>query len=446
MGQLDLDVDAKSEVQRKSLSAAQAAGLVESGDLVWIPSGHQPPAILALLATREKELRNVTIRSPHIPDMGWFREDAREAWDLQVQYALAADNRQALADRVADYHPFSMINQHKAADTRADAEGRPIDDLLLVVTPPDEQGWMCVGNACWDAVSSARRARRVLVETSDALPRTCGDTWLHVSQVEAIVEGDRPRLGIPEPDPASFPDLDRQIASHVKTLVKDGDTVQIGVGKHTMALALLGAFDDCNDLGFFAELTVPGMVNLARRGIINCRRAEVAPNKFVACFMGNSLEDLELIERNPFFELRSYEHTNDPMVIARHENMLTLNGALSVDLSGQIGVCALGPRVYSGTGGQLAYHLGAFLSKRGRAVTVLPSTARSGAVSTITAQFPEGQIISIPREFADTVVTEHGVARLLGRSVRERAEELISIAHPDHREHLRAEAQRLYYP
>jgi hypothetical protein len=127
-------------------------------------------------------------------------------------------------------------------------------------------------------------------------------------------------------------------------------------------------------------------------------------------------------------------------------SMLTINGALTVDLSGQIGVYAIGPRVYSGTGGQLAFHLGAVLSRRGRAVTVLPSTARRGSISTIVPQFEQGQIVSIPRELADTVVTDQGVARLLGKSVRERAEELIAAAHPDHRERLRQEARRLYYP
>jgi len=232
----------------------------------------------------------------------------------------------------------------------------------------------------------------------------------------------------------------------VKTLVMDGDTIQLGLGKHTGALPLLGAFDDCNDLGFFSELTVPGTVDLARRGIITSRRAEVHPGRFVACFIGNSPEDLDTIDDNPFFELHSYEHTNDPMVIARHEHMLTLNGALTVDLSGQIGVYALGPRVYSGTGGQLAFHLGAFLSPEGRAVTILPAAARNGEISTIVPQFEAGQIVSIPREFADTIVTDYGVARLLGKSVRERAEELIAVAHPAHRDRLRDEARRLYYP
>ena len=445
MAQLDLGVDPGREFERKLVGAHEAAGLVESGDLVWIPSSHQPPTILAALAAREVELRDVTIRSVVIPNMGWFRESARKAWDLQVQYALAPDNRQALEDRLVDFHPLHMINQHKAADTRP-GEGRPIDVLMLVVTPPNQRGYVCVGNSVWDAVTSARRARKVIAELSPGLPRTCGDSWIHVSQLDAIVLGDRPRLGAPDPDPASFPEVDRRIAGHVESVVRDGDTLQLGVGNHTSALPLLGAFDDRNDLGYFGELTVPGTVDLVRRGIITSRRAELHPRQFVSCYAGNSLEDLDYIENNPFFQLHSYEYTNDPKRIAQHEQMLTINGALTVDLSGQIGVYAIGPRVYSGTGGQLAFHLGAFLSKRGRAVTVLPSAARSGSISTIVSQFEKGQIVSIPRELADTVVTDQGVARLLGKSVRERAEELIGVAHPDHRDRLRQEARQLYYP
>ena len=443
MAQLDLSVDPKADFERKLVDPYEAVALVESDDLVWMPSAHQPPVLLAALATREDELRDVKIRSVVIPNMGWFREDARKAWDLQVQYALAPDNREALAERLIDFQPFSMIREHKAADTRPD-EAHQIDDLLILTTRPDDRGWCCVGNSLWDAVSSARRAKRVIVEISDVMPRTCGDSWLHVSQIDAFVEGDRPRLALPDADPASFPDVDRAIAANVKSVVRDRDTIQLGLGKHTGALALLGAFDDCNDLGFFSELTVPGCVDLARRGIVNSRYAEVEANRFVACFIGNSMEDLELIERNPFFQLRSYEYTNDPIRVAQHEQMLTLNGALMVDLSGQIGVYGLGPMVYSGLGGQLAFHMGAFLSKRGRACTVLPSTAKNGTVSTIVPTFEAGQIVSIPRELADTVITDHGVARLLGKSVRERAEELIRVAHPDHRDHLRDEARRLY--
>jgi 4-hydroxybutyrate CoA-transferase len=445
MARLDLTVDAKSEYERKLMTAEQAAGLVESGDLVWIPSTHVPPAILAVLATRERELRDVTIRSVALPNMGWFREDAAEAWNLQVQYAIVPDNRQALADRVIDCHPLAMIREHKARDTRP-GEERAIDDLLLVVSPPNAQGWVCVGNSVWDAVTSARRAKRVIVEQSAAMPLTTGDSWLHVSQLDAIVPGDRPRLALPDPDPAIFPASDHQIAANLKRLVKDGATIQLGLGKRTMAAMLLGAFDDANDLGYFGELTVPGTIERARRGIITSKYAEVHPNRFVSCNMGNSFEDMDTIEGNPFYELASYEHTNDPLVIARHDDMLTINCALGIDLTGQIAVYALGPSVYTGLGGQLAFHIGAFLSKRGRAVTLIPSSAKSGKISTIVPQFAAGQIVSIPRELADTIVTEHGVAHLLGKSVRERAEALCRVAHPDHRDWLRSEAKRLFHP
>jgi 4-hydroxybutyrate CoA-transferase len=445
MARLDLSVDPKREYERKLMTAEQAAGLVESGDLIWIPSTHVPPAIMAVLATRESELRNVTIRSVAIPNMGWFRADAADAWNLQVQYAIVPDNRQALTDRVIDCHPLAMIREHKARDERP-GEERPIDDLFLVVSPPNPQGWVCVGNSVWDAVTSARRAKRVIVEQSDAMPLTCGDSWLHVSQLDAIVPGTRPRLGMPEPDADRFGPQDHAIAANLKTLVKDGATLQLGLGKRTMSAMMLGAFDHANDLGYFGELTVPGTIERARRGIITSKYAQVHPNRFVSCNMGNSFDDLDTIEGNPFFELHSYEHTNDPAVIARHDDMLTINCALGVDLTGQIAVYALGPNVYTGLGGQLAFHLGAFLSRRGRAVTLIPSAARDGKISTIVPRFDAGQIVSIPRELADTIVTEHGIAQLLGKSVRERAEALCRVAHPDHRDWLRDEARRLFHP
>ncbi|HKC49491.1 MAG TPA: acetyl-CoA hydrolase/transferase C-terminal domain-containing protein, partial [Myxococcota bacterium] len=165
-----------------------------------------------------------------------------------------------------------------------------------------------------------------------------------------------------------------------------------------------------------------------------------------AAHIGNSLEDLDYIERNPAFEVHSYEHTNDPRAIAAHDDMIAMNGALMVDLTGQIGVYAFGPRVYTGLGGHLGFALGAFLAKRGRYVTVLPSTARGGKVSTIVPSFDKGQIISIPRELADTVVTDQGVALLLGKSVRERTQAMVEIAHPDFREDLRRAARELYWP
>jgi acyl-CoA hydrolase len=441
VAKLDLSVDPRRCFAERSMEAAQAARLIESGDLIWVPIGHTPISLLAALAAREKELRGVKIRAALIPDVGWFRSEAREHFDLQVQFAILPDNRKALEDRIIDLHLFSMIRQHKAIDTERE-EGEPIDHLMLVVSPPNERGWMCVGNSVWDAVTTARRARTVIAEVNDSTPLTCGDSWLHVSQFDALVEAHRPPIALPSP--ADFSPVDRAIAGHVKTLVCDRDTLQVGLGSHTGALARLGAFDDAEDLGFFSELTVPGVVDLVRRGNITSRYAEVHPGKVVACHIGNSAEDLAFIQGNPVFELHSYDHTNDPRVIARHQRMLAINGALMVDLSGQIGVYAIGSRVYPGLGGHLGFAIGATLSERGRYVSVIPSTARGGTLSTVVPRFAEGQIVSVPRELADTVVTEHGIARLLGKSVRERAAALIEVAHPDFRPELRKAAQELY--
>ena len=248
------------------------------------------------------------------------------------------------------------------------------------------------------------------------------------------------------PIPSTYSPVDHAIAGHVKGLIQDGSTIQIGLGHHTGALGPLGVFDERNDLSYFGELTTPGLVALARRGVINGKRAALHPGKFVAAHIGNSLEDLDYIERNPAFEVRSYEHTNDPRNIAAHDDMIAMNGALMVDLTGQIGVYAFGPEVYTGLGGHLGFAMGAYLAKRGRYVTVLPSTAKGGTVSTIVPQFAQGQIVSIPREIADTIVTDQGVATLLGKSVRERAQAIVEIAHPAFRDELRAAARKLFWP
>ena len=443
MAQLRLDVDPKLELDRKLMSAERAAALVQSGDQIWIPSTHFPISIMAALARRGPELRRVKIRSTLIPDFGWFRREAMDSFDIQIQYAVQPDARAALAAKTIDFHPLSMIMQHKAIDALR-PEAQPIDKLLLTVSPPDEHGWLCVGHACWDAKSNAGRARMVIAEMNETIVRTCGDSWLHVSQFDALVANHRPRLAAP--DPTEFDAVDRAIADHVKGLVNDGDTIQVGLGSHTGRLALLGAFDGRNDLAYFGELTVPGLVELARRGVINGRRAALHPGKFVATHIGNSLADLDYIERNPAFEVHSYEHTNDPRAIAAHDEMLALNGALMVDLSGQIGVYALGSRVYTGLGGHLGFAIGAFLARRGRYVTVLPSSARGGKVSTIVPQFDAGQIVSIPRELADTIVTDQGVATLLGKSIRERALAIVEIAHPAFRDELRSAARKLFWP
>jgi 4-hydroxybutyrate CoA-transferase len=443
MGKRDLTVDWRSDYDRKLVSPEEAAASVQSGDHVWWPPAHGSPAFLAALAARRDELRDVEVRGIIIPDAGWFTTDSMEAFHIASQFASLFD-RHAIESKVLDYHPYWLVGIHKALDAGRSDEAWPIDKLIIVVSPPNERGFVSLGGSVWDGVTSVPRSRTVIAEVNPNVIETFGDSWLHVSEIDYFIADDRPVVpDVPGYQPEA---LDYALAAHVAELVKDGDTIQVGVGSHSGSLAMAGAFDEKQELNYFAELTVPGIVPLVERGIITGRTSQLHPNRAVATVMGNTVEERQAVHRNPHYELYGIEYLLDPRVISKNEGIVAINGALTVDLSGQIGVHTIGRRVYAGVGGHLAFALGAYLAPRGRYVTVLPSTAMGGTVSTITPEFEPGQIVTVPRDIADTVVTEHGIARLLGKTVRQRADELISVAHPDFRGELRKAAKSLFYP
>jgi 4-hydroxybutyrate CoA-transferase len=272
------------------------------------------------------------------------------------------------------------------------------------------------------------------------LPRTFGDTWVHVSEIDYFYEcHETPQVRMrPEPSPTAM-----AIAEHVSGLVRNGDTLEIGAGSTSGALASLGVFDDKEDLGFFSELASPGIIDLVKRGIITSKYATVRPNRFVTTGLLGGAEDYAYVDNNPFFEFYDYDYMLNPAVIGQNDHMVAINNALSIDLRGQIALVSIGPRIFAGSGGQLSYHLGAYLSKGGRAITVLPSTTSDGKISRIVHQHPQGQMVTIPWDLADTVVTEYGVADLVGKSIRQRAQELIAIAHPDFRPDLQKAVSQL---
>lgn len=212
--------------------------------------------------------------------------------------------------------------------------------------------------------------------------------------------------------------------------------MQFGTGSTTGYIPQSGVLDDKHDLGYFAELTVPGTVELVQKGVITSQRMTTHPGKFVTTTAGNGPEDAAFINDNPMFEFYSPMYVHHPGAIGKNDNMVAINNAITIDLTGQIGASTIGPRSWSGTGGHLSYAMGAYLSNGGRYICVLPSTASSGTLSRIVPDLAVGQIVSVPRDLADLVVTEYGIARLLGRTERERARELIAIAHPDFRAEL----------
>jgi 4-hydroxybutyrate CoA-transferase len=229
-----------------------------------------------------------------------------------------------------------------------------------------------------------------------------------------------------------------QLGGFVSELVRDGDTIQIGTGGLTNGLPAAGAFAGKQDLGVHAELSVPGMTRLVRDGVITGARKTLHPGKYVSTQLEATGEgDIDFINENPLFELRDVTYVNDPRVIAQNDNLIAINNALAIDFTGQVTAESIGAEMWSGPGGQQDFAIGSLMAKGGRNVTVLRSVAAGGEVSRIMPRLPEGAIITVPRQYTDYVITEFGIARLFGKSDRERAEELIAVAHPDHRAELR---------
>jgi 4-hydroxybutyrate CoA-transferase len=244
-------------------------------------------------------------------------------------------------------------------------------------------------------------------------------------------------------------ETEKTIAGYVATLVKDGDTLQVGVGSTSEWCCTLGTFEKKVDLGWHSETTPRGIIPLIRNGIINGKRKNFNPNKAIATACGGGTkEDMDFVTMNPCFELHSAEYCLDVRNIAKNDNMVAVNSAVSVDFAGQIAAESIGPRVISGAGGQTSFAIGSFLSKGGRSITVMPSTVGTGEkrLSRITPLLAQGTIVTVPRTISDYIITEYGIAHIKGKTQRQRALELIGIAHPDYRADLKKEAEKLYWP
>jgi 4-hydroxybutyrate CoA-transferase len=246
-----------------------------------------------------------------------------------------------------------------------------------------------------------------------------------------------------DPPPEAEP-----IARYLRELIRDGDTIQIGTGEPSRGVARLGAFAGRKHLGIHTELGWPGLARMWREGVVDGSRKEIHRGKSVAAaWTGCDPNDLDIIDGNPHFELYDPEYVLHPRTLTRFDNFIAINNAITVDLLGQINAeSVFGGRIINGTGGQPEMHLAGAFSPGGRAITLLPSTAMGGAVSRVQVQMDAGSLVTIPRFYADTVITEYGVARLWGKNHRQRAEEMIAVAHPDHRDELRAQARALWWP
>ncbi|MBI2854549.1 MAG: hypothetical protein HYX87_06485 [Chloroflexi bacterium] len=445
-------MDWKDVYKGKVVSAETAAKMVNSNDYVVMAS-LEPLSLSLALAARKEELRNVKVYLIAAGfDLGWYDEGWDDSFPIILQ--VPTDVSQEMVNRRGcdislDFLPLRVPPQ---------STSETLEDYIYFVTvsAPDEHGFCSFGASLWDKKSRLKNARLKIAEVNPKFIRTYGDNFVHVSEIDYFVEEHVSRGVTPgtggmgtlggkqqkEPEPYL-----KTIAQYVSELIPDGSTLQIGLGRTTERLVRLGMLDNKHDLGFHSEITVPGIIPKVRDGIVNGKYKTVDNGKVVATGVGGgTIEEMQWVDRNPLFQVMEISYVGDARVLGQLDNFVAINNVLAVDLTGQTSAESLGTRTMSTAGGQCAFAVGAWFSKNGRFVQVLPSTAPTpnGPVSRVMPVLPTGTAVTVPRTLADCVVTEYGVARLKGRTLKQRVNALIDIAHPDFRAELRKEAAKLY--
>ncbi|MBI3967799.1 MAG: acetyl-CoA hydrolase/transferase family protein [Chloroflexi bacterium] len=425
----------RDEYRSKLTTAERVARLVESGDHVVLPGcGAAPWSFLNALVARSDELAGVRICHASLwGDLPHLRPELHDRI-VYKSFSLVTPNARALIDEGrAEFVPVGLADL-----PRLMLRGHlPVDVAVLSLTPPDEHGYCSYGSYVAYMKAAAESAKVRIAEINDQMPRTHGDTLVHVSEIEHLLEVSYPLTPIPPPKPPT--ETERQIGHHVADLVDDGSTLQLGRGG--IPDAVLSYLRDKRDLGIHTEMFSDGVVDLVERGVITGGRKTLHPGKLVAGFLDGSERLYDFVRDNPMVEMRRSEYVNDPAVIGQNDNLVAINAALEIDLTGQINTESFATRLFAGVGGQLDFALGSQVGRNGRYVVALPSTASGGRVSRITAQFAAGTAVTIPRTLTHYVVTEHGIADLRGKTLAERAQALIAIAHPDFREELERSAR-----
>ena len=419
------------------MTAAQAVKAIRSGDRVWIqPSCGTPKPLIDALLVRAPELRDVEL--VHMKTLG---EAAYTSPECEGHFRhrglfLGENVRDAVVAGRADYTPIFLHEIEALFETGA----LPLNVVLMQVTPPDAHGFVSLSTTVDCTMTATRCAKTVIAEVNDRAPRTHGDTAIHVSEISAFVETSRPLLEL-RTDP--FTEMHLRVARNVASLIPDGATLQTGIGG--ISEAVLHCLDDKHDLGIHTEMCPDGVVDLMEAGILNGRRKSLHRGKAVAAFVLGTQRIIDYVHENPAFEFRPISYTNDPFVVAQNDRMVAINSALQVDLTGQVCADSLGTKPYSGFGGQLDFIRGAARSRGGVPIIALLSTACGSKVSRIVPVLEPGAGVVTSRADVHYVVTEHGIAYMHGKTLRERAEALIAIADPRFKQELEDFAVRAHY-
>jgi len=421
----------------KIVSAEEAVAYIRSGDQVYIQcAAATPSVILDALVARAPELHNVSVAHLHIEGPGPHLAPEMAGHFRHRALFIGPNARAAVNEGRAEFVPVFLSDvPHLFSGGLI-----PLDAVLCNVSPPDKHGYCSLGTSVEAMQAAIRSAGLVIAQINAAMPRTLGESFIHVDDIDYGVEVDVPPYVYPPPE---IGEVERRIGEFAADLVPDEATLQMGIGAIPTAIAL--ALRDKRDLGVHTEMMTDCVVELVEAGVVTGLAKERNRGKILCTFMMGTQKLYEFAHDNPMVEMRACDFTNDTHVIRGFRRMTAINSAISIDLTGQVCADSIGWHLYSGVGGQMDFIRGAALAPEGRAIIALPSTAADGRISRITPFLAEGSGVVTTRAHVRTVVTEWGVAELHGKSIRERAQALIAIAHPDFRDELTAQARKTHY-
>ena len=429
------DMSVKSQYQSKLVSAADAIDQIKDSDFIIIPTGvGEPPALLTALSEQRRRFRDVKLgQILAVRKYGYFDPETVDHV-RHVAFFYGAASRAGGQAGWVDFIP-SYFSEMPSQIERGQI---PADVVLSMASPMDQHGYFSLSLGADYTMAAVARARAVVLEVNPNVPYANGNCHVHISQVTALIESSDPvmEVGLPKIGP-----VQQAIGKYVADMIDDGSTLQIGYGGIPDAVVM--QLSAKHDLGIHTEMIGDGILSLIESGAVTNRKKNYLPGKMVATFALGSRKLYQFMDRNPALEIHPADFTNDPYLAGKNDNLVAINATLQIDLLGQCGSESLGHRPYSGTGGQSDFVRGANRSRGGKAFIVLPSTAKDDSITRIVPVLSPGTHVSTSKNDINYVVTEFGVAQLRGKSAKQRAQELISIAHPDFRAELAESARNL---
>lgn len=420
--------------QERKRDIHEAVSVIKSGQRVYLSANASAPyALMRALAERKNELENVELVNMLLLGKDPLCTPEMKGHFFHSSLFVGSADREAVNAGRSAYIP---VHLHQIPTLLRD-NYLPLDVAMIHVSPPDEHGFVSLGTEVVAAKAAVEVAKHVIGQVNPKMPRTLGNSFVHVSQFASLVEVDEPLFTL---DIEPFTDVEYKIGQHITSLIKDGDTLQLGIGG--IPNAVLTLLEGRRDIGIHTEMISDGIVAAVEKGIITGLKKVFHPGKVIGTFVLGSEELYSLVNNNPLFELHPVDYTNDPFVVAKNDNMVAINSAIEVDLTGQVCSDSMGTYIYSGFGGQLDFIRGAAHAKNGRPVIALPATAKKGKLSRIVPTLQTGAGVVTTRADVRYVVTEFGVASLFGKNLQQRAKELIKVAHPDFRDMLTEEAKK----